>query len=175
MPKLAAKDRKKVEKAESTGEFTPMPPGKYVAALSEVEPKTSGNGNPYWAVTFDEIHNLDGEKQPGRQWFNLMLPTTDTPPEGYTPGGREKDPEKAWAQYQALCAGRIKSFFEAFGYTVDSDTDEMIGDRCVIQVGVRTIQNGPRTGESTNEVRNVFPLDSVDFEDPDGGDSGDEF
>jgi hypothetical protein len=167
MPKLSAKDRKKVEKAEAvSGEFEPLKPGKYVATLSEVEAKKSSAGNPMWVCTFEDIHNLDGEKQPGRQWYNLNLPTSDTPPDNYEKG------EEKWLQYQRLCEGRIKAFFEAFGYTVDSDTDEFIGDRCVLVIGVRTINQGERAGQQTNTVNGVKPLDSVEF---DGGDEdGDE-
>lgn len=173
MPKLAAKDRKKVEKAEAvSGEFKPMPPGKYVGTLSEVEVKNSAAGNPMWVAEFTDIQDLDGDGQPGRLWYNLNLPTTDTPPDNYTPKGK-KSKEESWAQYQALCSGRLKSFFEAFGYSVDSDTDEMIGEQCVLQVGVRTIQNGPRTGESTNSVNGVAALDTVDFDGGTGGDSDD--
>jgi hypothetical protein len=171
MPKLSAKDRKKVDKATAvSGEFEPLKPGKYVATLSGVETKKSNAGNPMWVAEFEEIHSLDGEKQPGRQWYNLNLPTTDTPPDDY-----EKTAEK-WEQYQRLCEGRLKAFFEAFGYEVDSDTDEFVGERCVLVVGVRTIQSGPRAGEATNSVNGVKPLDSVEFEDDgDGGSSEDEF
>lgn len=168
MPKLAAKDRKKVQKAEAVGGgFEPLKPGKYVAELSNVEAKNSAAGNPMWVAEFTEIHNLDGEKQPGRQWYNLNLPTTNEPPEGYTKGAEK------WEQYQNLCAGRIKAFFEAFGFTVDSDTDELIGERVVLQIGVRTIQNGDRAGEQTNSVNGVQPLDSVNYAGEDGDDDDD--
>lgn len=170
MPKLAAKDRKKVSKAEAVGGgFEPLKPGKYVASLSNVEAKTSGNGNPMWVAEFNEIHDLDGDKKPGRQWYQMMLPTTDTPPDDY-----EKGAEK-WEQYQSLCAGRLKGFFEAFGFSEDSDTDEMIGERVVLQIGVRTIQTGARKGEQTNNVNNVLPLDDVDFEDAASSTDGDDF
>lgn len=152
MPKLAAKVRKQAEAASAvTGGFEPITPGKYIATLKSVEAKTSNAGNPMWTAEFEDIHSMDGEKQPGRQWYNLNLPTTPEPPEGYTKG------EEKWKQYQGLCAGRLKGFFEAFGYTVDSDTDEMIGERCVIQIGIRTIQNGARAGERTNTVEGIFP------------------
>lgn len=171
MPKLAAKVRKQVEKAEAvSGGFEPLTPGKYVAELSDVEARTSNAGAPMWVAEFTEIHDLDGERQPGRQWYNLMLPQ-DKMPEDYQPKSGKKSPEEAWEAYQNLSKGRLKAFFEAFGYTVDSDTDEMIGERCVIQVGVRTIQSGARAGEQTNQVNGVFPLDSVDYE---GGEDEDE-
>lgn len=171
MPKLSAKDRKKVEKSKAvSGDFEPLKPGKYVAQLDEVVAKKSNAGNPMWVAEFSEIHSLDGEKQPGRQWYNLNLPTTDTPPDDY-----DKTAEK-WEQYQRLCEGRLKAFFEAFGYEVDSDTDEFIGERCVLTIGVRTITKGERAGEPTNSVNGVKPLDSVEYaEGEGGGDSEDEF
>lgn len=178
MAKLTAKDRKKVQKAEAvSSEFEPLSPGKYIAELSEVEATTSKAGNPMWKVEFSELHDLEGDRQPGRQWYNLNLPTSDTPPDDYTPKGK-KSKEDSWADYQRLCAGRIKQFFEVFGYSEDSDTDEMIGERCVLTIGIRTIQNGPRTGEQTNSVNGIAPLDSVEFEDAGsekGGGSSDEF
>jgi len=169
MPKLAAKIKKKVAAATAvTGEFEPLKPGKYIATLNEVEAKNSSAGNPMWVAEFGDIQDLDGETQPGRQWYNLNLPTTDTPPEGYAKG------EDKWVQYQRMCEGRLKAFFEAFGYTVDSDTDEMVGDQCVIILGVRTISNGPRAGERTNSVNGVAALDSVDHTAGEGDDDGDD-
>lgn len=175
MPKLAAKTRKAVEKAEAvSGGFELIKPGKYIAELSNVEAKTSNAGNPVWSAEFNEIHSLDGERQPGRQWYNLNLPQ-DNMPEDYKPKNSKKSPAEAWESYQSLCNGRLKAFFEAFGFSVDSDTDEMIGERCVLQIGQRTIQNGPKKGEDTNTVNGVFPLDSVDFEDAGSGEDPDEF
>lgn len=176
MPKLAAKTRKKVEKSEAIkGGFEVLKPGKYIAELSGVEAKESSAGNPMWVAEFSEIHDLDGDRLPGRQWYNMNLPV-DKMPEDYTGKGKGS-PEENWARYQAMCEGRLKGFFEAFGYEVDSDTDEMIGERCVIIIGVRTISNGPRTGEQTNQVNGVDSLDAVDFEDADGegGSDPDEF
>ena len=167
MPKLSAKDRKKVAKAEAVGgDFPLIPSGKYVAELTGVEAKTSSAGNPMWVAEFSEIHGPDGEKQPGRQWYNLNLPTSDTPPDGYAKG------EEKWKQYQAMCAGRIKAFFEAFGYSEDSDTDEMIGERAVITIGIRTIQNGPKAGQEANSVNGVESIENYEWAEGDGSGSG---
>jgi hypothetical protein len=175
MPKLAAKVKKKVEKAKAvSGEFEPMKPGKYIATLNEVEAKKSNAGNAMWAVTFSDIESLDGEAQPGRLFTNLMMPI-DEMPEDYKPKSSKKSPEEAWETYQDLVNGRIKSFFEAFGFTVDSDTDEMIGEKCVVQVGVRTINSGVKKGQQGNEVNAILPLDSVDYEGGGGDGDGDEF
>jgi hypothetical protein len=171
MPKLNQKMRKQVEKSESvSGEFEPMRPGKYLATLNEVEAKNSSAGNPMWVAEFGDIKDMDGESKPGRLWYNLNLPTSDTPPDSY-----EKGADK-WKQYQDLCRGRLKAFYEAFGYTLDSDTDEFVGDQAVLVVGVRTIQNGERAGERTNSVNGVKSAEGVEIGDGDGDeDAADEF
>lgn len=162
MPKLSKALQKKVADAEVQSGFSLLDPGKYIGTLAKVESKTSANDNVYWNAEFEKVTNLDGEESPGRQWYMMMLPTSDTPPEGYKPGGKEKDPAKAWKMYQDLCASRIKGFFEAFGYTTDSDAEEMIGEQCLLTIGVETIQKGAKAGQETNRVNNVEPLDAVD-------------
>lgn len=175
MPKLAKKIASKVDKAEATtGEFQPLSPGKYVATLTEVEAKNSAAGAPMWVAEFEDITDSDGEVQPGRQWYNIMLPI-DKMPEDYKPKRSKKSPEEAWAQYQDLTHGRLKAFFEAFGFTPDSDTDEFIGEQAVLQIGIRTIQNGARAGEKTNSVNAVLPYDEAEWEGAGSAGDDDEF
>lgn len=178
MAKLNAKDRKKVDKSEAvTGEFKPMPPGKYVAELAEVETRVSGKGNAYWNAEFNNIHSLDGDKQPGRLWYMIMLPV-DKMPADYKaddPNLTDEQRKEKWDNYQSLTAGRIKAFFEAFGYSLDSDTDEMIGDRVILQVGIETQQQGANAGQQRNRVNAVLPLDDVDIEFGDDEDGDDDF
>lgn len=166
MPKLAKKVQKAAEKAEIPGGGFPLlDAGKYTARLAKVEPRTSNAGNPVWNIQFDELRSLDGEEQPGRQWYNLNMPI-DVMPDSYRADDPQDVREKKWKQYQDMTLGRIHGFFEALGYTVDSDTDEMIGDRCVLQISVGTAQRGKRIGEQVNQVENVEPLsdDMIDAE-----------
>lgn len=178
MPKLNTKDRKKVQKAEAvSGEFEPLTPGKYVASLSEVEVRTSQNGNPMWNITYTDLQTMDGESVSGRQWYTLMLPQ-DKMPEDYKPSDNalkraKGDVAAAWDNYQEFVAGRIKSWFEAHGYDVDSDTDELIGEQVILQIGVETINRGERAGQRTNRVNAVLPLGDHEVEGDDDGD--DEF
>jgi len=173
MPKLAAKARKTVSKAEPvSGGFEPHKPGKYFATLNDVEAKMSTAGNAMWVAEFTDLQSMDGESAAGRQWLNMMLPNNSMP-EIYKPKKEGKDPEEAWEQYQNMCNGRLKSFFEAFGYEVDSDTDEMIGDRCVIQLSIQTIQGGPKKGEKTNRVEGIFSVDSAEGADAEKDDDDD--
>lgn len=167
MPKLNKKIQAVAETAEAvSGEFKPLDPGKYVATLAKVEARTSQAGNPMWNWEFTDIHSLDGEKQPGRQWYITMMPQ-DKPPKGTT------DTEK-WETGQRLSAGRLRAAFEAFGYTLDSDTDEMIGEKVVLSIGIETISKGAKAGQQTNRVNALLSIDdyadspALDGEDEDG-------
>lgn len=175
MPKLPVKDRRQVEKAESvSGGFEPLPAGKYVGTLSAVEEKTSQAGNKYWNTEYSDLEDMDGDSKPGRQWYILMLPSSM--PEDYQipPKSKFKTPEEAWDNYQNLVKGRIKAWFEAHGYTLDTDTEEMLGEQAILQLGIETIQKGPKTGQRTNRVNAVLPIG--DHEPGSGsGDDGDDF
>lgn len=180
MPKLDSKTASSVEETEAThgGDFEPLAPGKYLARLVDVEVRDEKNKYDalQWSAEFDNIHTFDesgpGEKQPGRQWLNLTLPTTAKPHSAYTNG-----PEK-WEKYQNMLRGRLAAFFEAFGFTPDSDTDEMTGEWAVITVGVETAQQGSRAGKQVNRVNDIEPVpDEVidaglpEVEDEGGGDN----
>lgn len=168
MPKLSTKHQKKAEAAEeySEREYEPLPPGKYTAVLEDVEVREGReSGNEYWSAEFRDIEDLDGEEQSGRLWYRLMLPI-DKMPKDYRPKSRQKKGEteeewiaRSWKAYQDITAGRIKSFFSAFGFSLDSDTEELQGERVGIVVGITTMQQGPRKGQQTNEITSVFALD----------------
>lgn len=155
MPKLSKKLTKQVDEAEATHGYQLIKPGKYFCKLGGVEVKQTKEDNPMWVAEFKDIYSLDGERQQGRQWWNLNLPI-----EGDAPA--DKDPKK-WADAQRLSKGRLKAFFEAFGYSVDSDTDEMIGEVAVITIGIRKISQGARTGEDANQINDIEATD--DYED----------
>jgi hypothetical protein len=168
MPKLNVKDRKKVHKANTvSGEFEPWPAGKYLGTLSEVEVRESRAGNPMWNITYTDCRNMSDEELPGRQWYTLMLPQ-DTMPEDYEPkpaalkraGG---DVAAAWENYQEFVAGKIKAWFEAHGYTEDTDTDEMLGSQAVLNIGITTIQQGAKAGQKTNTVNSVSSAEDVEL------------
>lgn len=157
MPKMPKALQKTVADAEAvSGDFELLAPGRYVACLNKVEAKNSAAGNPMWVWEFNEIRDMDGNKKPGRLWYNTMIPQAKMP-------SGVPDSEK-WETAQRLSAGRLKAAFEAFGYTLDSDTDEMIGDKVVLAVGVDTIQKGPKAGQQTNRVNALHSADDVDLD-----------
>lgn len=168
MPKVSAAIAAQVEEAESVqGGFEPITPGHYLGRLAKVDVRDN-NGKASWSAEFEEIHTLDGEKIPGRQWLNLNMPIGaqgDPAPAWY-----EKD-QKAWDSYQRMSNGQLKAFFEAFGYTPDSDTDEMLGEWAILVIGIATIQKGARQGEKTNRVNGIKPVDdSVEIPDVEAAD-----
>lgn len=165
MPKLSSVVAKAVDSSEAVhggGTFEPLDPGFYLARLRDVSvrDKEDKYGAAQWSAEFEDLYSLETQdKQSGRQWLNLTVPTGKKVPGNYTNG-----PEK-WEKYQAMVLGRMKAFFESFGYTTDSDTDELIGEWAVIEVGQRTIQSGPKEGQITNEVRGIKSLEDAGVDD----------
>lgn len=178
MPKLDQKMAKKTQEAEDVQDgFEPLPEGKYICTLKEVEDRVAGTGSKMWGIELEEIVDLEGNVQPGRQFTNLVLPGADKMPKDYK-GSKNPNAkgtlEEQWVRRNDFLSSKIKQFFEAFGFTTDSDTDEMIGERCVIQLSIRTIDGGKRKGQLGNQVEGFYALDSVDHEDV-SSDTEDEF
>lgn len=170
MPKLAAGLAKRVETAEaqhsSGGDFELLTPGVYLAQLREVtvREKPNKHGAAIWSTEYHNLHNLEtGQKYPGRQWYDFTLPLPqDKPTTVYLNEGGT--PEK-WEKYQIRLQGLLKGFFESFGYSVDSDTDELLGEWALITVKIGTIQSGVNQGKQRNEVTGIEALpEDFDFE-----------
>lgn len=158
MPKLDAKNAKAVEAADAAGSFL-MPAGRYAAQLRSVK-EEAGDEFPYWVWEFENLHDEDGVRHPGRQWNNTSL----------SPKSR----------------GFMKAVFEAFGYEANSDTDEMIGEWVVLYVEQETQQKGKNAGKLRNNVARLAPFDEAEWDfDPEaaassfaasgGGEEGDDF
>lgn len=137
MPKLNKTVAKRVAGVDpdAGGNFEALEPGTYTGRLSKVDEKTSSKGNEMWVWEFDELLDEDGNKAPGRLWVNtVLLPQSD------------------WVMAQA---------FHAFGYTPDSDTDEIVGERCGLVVSKRVIEQGTRKGQMGNNVDRMIPIDGA--------------
>lgn len=137
MPKLTAKVAKSVDAAEAMGGSFLLPEGHYAAQLKSVDQK-DGNEYPYWVWTFENLHDSEGNKKPGRQWNNTSL--------------------------SPKSLGFLKATFEAFGYTADSDTDEMIGEWVVLYLVQDTVGKGPKAGQLRNQVQSLSEFDPGEWE-----------
>lgn len=171
MPKLSQRLAKQAEEADVVGSFEPLEPGKYYVRLAEVEAVENNNGSAAWSSEFDRVYNLEMEKQPGRQWYRLNLPVGDVgdePPSWYNNG------QAKWDSFQRMSQGRLHAFFDAFGYTTDSDTDEMRGEWAVASISQRTIQQGARAGRQANQVDGLEAVPD-DFEAPEDAPGSDDY
>lgn len=139
MPKLNKTQQKTVEKAEAWGDgsFQPLEVGRYAARLAKVESRLGPKGE-YWSWEFDAIHDVEGNAHGGRLWHTTSL--------------------------GAASAGSLKSTFEAFGYSVDSDTDEMIGEWATLSVDIEMASQGKRAGQRVNRVRGVAEFIPSEFD-----------
>lgn len=139
MPKLTKQVAKSVDQAEAASGSFLLPEGRYAAQLKDVSQK-DGKEYPYWVWTFENLHDSEGAKKPGRQWNNTSL--------------------------SPKSLGFLKDTFEAFGYTADSDTDEMIGEWVVLYLVQETVSQGPRAGQLRNSVQSLseFDPDEWDFD-----------
>lgn len=134
MAKLNQKTAKAVDKTDGGG-FDPLPEGAYHVRLRDVDPTREGPAGPYWVWEYEVVE--PGEYENRRLWTNTSLS------------------EKAMF--------KLKETFSAYGVPTDTDTDELLGSVVKAMVGQRTIQQGERKGELTNEISKLLPADE-DFE-----------
>lgn len=143
MPKLNKKVAQDTAKAEAWGNG-PMvlPEGRYAARLQKVteSEKPGPSGFHQWSWWFTQLHNPEGETFGGTQFLNTSL--------------------------SPKAAGGLKQAFDAFGYTTDSDTDEMVGEWAVLYITQETAQQGKNAGKLVNRVQSIaeFVADEWDFD-----------
>lgn len=144
MPKLPAKTQQAAEKAEvGGGGNAPLEEGVYVLRLHGVDATGSGPAGPYWTFEYRVVEGPDGPQNGRRRlWDRISLS------------------EKA--------AWRVKQLFTAFGFTLDSDTDEMIGEHVKAYVIQEPIQSGNRAGQMGNSISEYLELPE-DWEPPAAG------
>lgn len=138
MGKLTKAMQAKVAKAEG-GNFELLPEDIYPARLFAVDTSKNGPAGPYWVWEF----KITGDVGNGRKlWVNTSL-----------------SDNALW---------KMKQIYEALGFTLDSDTDEMCGAECRIEVSQGVIEKGPRKGELRNEAGNILPAHGDDEDNEEG-------
>lgn len=138
MPKLEGNVAEQVNSAESGSVL--IEDGIYLMTLEAVESDgkdgqpLSGKAGPYWKWTL--VFPADAERYAKRkQWVNTSLSA-----------------DSAW---------KLKEHFDAFGVPADTDTDDLIGKQCMVQIGSRTITQGDRAGDEVNTVIKLLPVDGA--------------
>lgn len=141
MPTLPQQAQADAEQADSRA---PLEEDTYVLRLRDVDGSQSGPSGPYWRWEFEVAHHADPSLNGRRLWTNTSL-----------------SKKAAW---------KLKEAFDAFGVSLDTDTDDLCGELCLATVTQAVIQSGKRTGEIGNEISKLMPLpDDWDLADDDGG------
>lgn len=131
MAKLPEAAIKSAQNAEdSDGDFPLMPAGIYHGRLTDVDASKSGPKGRYFVFQYDIV----------------------------TPG---YDKRKLWDTVSLSdgAAFKRKQVWDALGYPLDTDTEDMIGTVVKIHVKRRVIQSGAREGEMAEQVDRVAVAD----------------
>lgn len=146
MPKLP-KERADGAQNQESGDFKPLPPKKrYVYMLTEVEEGVTGekSKNPgtekwVWKLKVDKAYHP--ELREGRWQTSLQehIPITES---------------MDW---------KMKQMFEGFGYTPDSDTDEILEDPDARIVAWVVTGKDIVTGEDRTEAQKYMVFDPTKF------------
>lgn len=174
MPKLAARVQKFVEKQEASYGFSfePIPVPKVIGTLREVR-EEEGEFSTQWVAVFDKLVDLAGKEWGGTLLYRMTIPGGSKPPAGWAPyiGGVKREDataaEKAdaWQKQIDNQGARIKGFFEIVGYSTDSNTDELIGEKYGLNISIRSGTKDPT--RKFNQVDGLFDANQA-------GDAGDD-
>jgi hypothetical protein len=141
MPKLNKEQAKQVANAQEQGGGFLLPEGRYAARLRSVTERM-GSEFPYWDWEFEAIHDEEGNPHPGRQWNRTSL--------------------------SPKSSGFLKASFNAFGFSPDSDTDEIVGEWAVLYLSQEIQAQGLNAGKKRNVVDRVATFDPAEWDfDPD--------
>lgn len=159
MPKLGKKQAQSVAEQE-VKDFTAIPPGRYVLALREVtvSDKPGESGAHYWNWEFEVVEPevvRDPETKEDVKVVNRRLWTRTSLADS-----------AEW---------KLKQVFDAFGYTPDSDTDEMVSEKVVAYVARVPQEKGQRQGQLVNEIDRLAPYDESEEREAAEADEGDQF
>lgn len=133
MPKLPQATQQAAAEAESR-DFSAFSPGIYPLQLTAVDVTKKGkdSGEPYWEWEFTVTSEAPAGARGRKLWMNTSLSESS-----------------AW---------KVREVYDALGFTLESDTDEMIGDLCRGQVGTEIQAKGARAGQTVNTLDKLLPL-----------------
>lgn len=142
MPKLDQNIAKQVNAAQEwsgTGGRVLLEEGRYAGRLFKVEEKGAGpSGYGRWTWHLTKIHDAEGTEYPGRQFYDTSL--------------------------SPKALGKFRNAFEAFGYTPDSDTDEILGEWVGLYVTQEIQRQGKNAGNTVNVVASLFPFEASEWD-----------
>lgn len=171
MPKLNTKVQRYVDKQEASfgsSGFEVIPDPKVIGTLEEVREEEGKNGVTRWVLVFGSLVNLAGKEYSGKLFHRLSIPGGSTPPAEWRVWSKNEDitdtlsaaeVKERWLETIERWAGLVRGFFEVVGYTTDSDTDEMVGEK----FGLNLVIEGHYQDKTrkVNRVTGFFDLRTV--------------
>lgn len=117
------------------GEFEPLADGYYLAEIEKISlsPNAGPSGYKQWIIVWRIKAPRSAAKR--TQWDRISL-----------------SPKAAF---------KMRELFDALGFDYDSDSDELIGEKAILELFQEEISSGKRKGEMGNSVAKV-----IDAEDP---------
>ena len=139
MPKLNDAMAGEADKAANEEGPAPIPAGLYIGKLVEVEvsEKDGASGYPYWTWHYQVMD----EGYVGKKLRHI---TSLSPKARFSVGGA----------------------FAAFGVPSNTDTDELIGQRVMLNVIQAPIQKGARQGQLSNSIDFTLPYNPEQSDTP---------
>lgn len=135
MPKLPQNIQEKAEQAESK-DFSAFPAGTYEVQLTKIDTTKVGKSSkvPYWELelTVTDAAPAESRARGRKVWDNMSL-----------------GEDSAW---------KVKQVFDAFGYELSSDSDEMVGELCLAEIGTEIQAQGAKAGQVVNVVNKLMPV-----------------
>lgn len=187
IPKLADRVAKYVAKQEPSlgSSFEPIQVPKVIGTLKEVR-EEEGEYDVQWVAVFSDLVDLAGRTYGGSLFYRMTIPGGSKPPAGWVPyinGVKREDAtaaerQDAWTKRIADQGARLHGFFDIVGYTPDSDSDEVIGEKYGLNISVRT--NRKDATRKYNSVDGLFDAnkatdgDDLDDASAAGGGAGDD-
>lgn len=133
MPKLPTSAATAAKAAAESSGFTAIDEGTYEARLTGVVAKNAkSSGNPMWVW---ELEIVEPPYRGRKLWVNTVL--TDN---------------AMW---------KVGEMFAAFNADTNADTDELVGDHCLVDVVQRVMEGGARAGQTGNDVNRAHPLETA--------------
>lgn len=176
MPKLEGRVLKFVEKQEPDaaggGGFVLIEEKQVLGTLAEVREEESDYGTQ-WVVVWNNLTSLSGKEYPGSLSTWLNVPGGSKPPatwKVYRKGSDVTDTlsaaekQDAWTEQIQKQGAKIHALFAIPGYTTDSDTDELVGEIYLLDVGVVA-----KKGDATVKYNKVWGFQNPKAATDDGG------
>lgn len=119
------------------GEFEAMPEGYYLCRVKSIKlsAKAGASGYKQWVIVWVVIEPKKWAKR--TVWDRRSL--------------------------SPAAAFKMRELFDALGFEYDSDSSELVGEKCVVQLVQVEIESGPKKGDMSEDVEELFSAEDQTY------------